>query len=72
MPLEPCFVQAVLALMRDPGLHGRMREAARRQACDSSWDRVFEDLYEVYGGSVTQAGASPAQDAPVQPLLPRR
>ena len=58
--------------MRDPGLHGGMREAARSQLESHAWRRVFEDLYEVYGGSVKQAGASPAQGAPLQPLLLRR
>jgi len=43
------FVSAVELLMRDSGLHARMRLAAREYACGLSWDRVFEGVFEAYG-----------------------
>ncbi len=45
---EDQFIDAVAALMDDPDRHAAMRRAARELAVESSWDRVFERLYEQY------------------------
>jgi glycosyltransferase involved in cell wall biosynthesis len=45
---EEEFAARVLDIARSPGRHGEMREAARRLACDASWDRVLETLFETY------------------------
>lgn len=42
------FLKATLALMRQPELHRQMRETARQLACQSSWDSVFEQVYQAY------------------------
>ena len=40
------FAAAVYTIMSDPGLHERMRHAARQSALGASWDSVFESVYE--------------------------
>ena len=40
------FAAAVYTIMSDPGLHERMRHAARESALGASWDSVFESVYE--------------------------
>lgn len=42
------FKRAVAALVSQPEIHARMREAARRRACEFSWENVFEQVYEAY------------------------
>ncbi len=42
------FVTYTAALMSRPELLGSMRAAARRQALETSWDRIFEGMYEAY------------------------
>ena len=42
------FCERVVALARDRDLRRRMGAAARQQVEDSSWDRVFEGVYESY------------------------
>lgn len=45
---EDDFIAAILRLMRDPELRTRMGERARMAACETSWENVFETVYEVY------------------------
>jgi len=42
------FVAYTAALMSQPELLSTMRVAARRQAMETSWDRIFEGMYEAY------------------------
>ncbi|MGP0018038.1 MAG: glycosyltransferase [Candidatus Sulfotelmatobacter sp.] len=42
------FVAYTAALMEEPELLATMRVAARRQAMETSWDRIFEGMYEAY------------------------
>ena len=42
------FVTYTAALMEQPELLAAMRAAARRQALETSWDRIFEGMYEDY------------------------
>ena len=49
---DEAFIENVSRLMSDPSLHQRMRQAAREDARNYSWDAVFERLYEQYRGVV--------------------
>jgi glycosyltransferase involved in cell wall biosynthesis len=42
------FVAHTAALMAQPELLSTMRVAARRQAMETSWGRIFEGMYEAY------------------------
>ena len=42
------FVAYTADLMSQPGLLSEMRVAARQQALATSWDRIFEGMYEAY------------------------
>jgi len=42
------FVACTGRLMDEPELLSAMRLAARRQAAETSWDRIFEGMYEAY------------------------
>ena len=42
------FVDYTARLMSDPALLSTMRVAAREQALTTSWDRIFEGMYEAY------------------------
>jgi len=42
------FVAYTARLMDEPELLSAMRLAARQQAAETSWDRIFEGMYEVY------------------------
>ena len=42
------FADAILRLKGDPDLRCRMSQAARNHATDYSWDRVFNNVYEIY------------------------
>jgi hypothetical protein len=42
------FVAYTAALMSQPELLSTMRVAARQQALETSWDRIFEGMYEAY------------------------
>lgn len=42
------FVAYTAGLMMQPELLSNMGEAARRQAMETSWDRIFEGMYEAY------------------------
>ena len=45
---EQHFCQSVLALFDNREMQKQMQAAARQQACATSWDRVFEQVYEAY------------------------
>ncbi len=45
------MIDAVLKLMRDPGMLRAMKEAAREKAA-AGWDRVFEGVYDAYGAAL--------------------
>ena len=45
---EERFIEAVAAIMDDPERHRAMRLASREHAVASSWDHVFERLFEQY------------------------
>jgi phosphatidylinositol alpha 1,6-mannosyltransferase len=42
------FVDYTARLMDQPNLLSAMRAAARQQALETSWDRIFEGMYEAY------------------------
>ncbi len=42
------FALAVSGILRDPGRHAEMRQAARAYALTASWDAVFEGVYAGY------------------------
>ena len=42
------FVSYTAALMNQPELLSSMRAAAREQAMETSWDQIFESMYEAY------------------------
>lgn len=42
------FVACTAILLVQPELLAAMREAARRYALSTSWERIFEDMYEAY------------------------
>jgi glycosyltransferase involved in cell wall biosynthesis len=42
------FVASTAKLMSEPELLASMRVAARQQALATSWDRIFEGMYEAY------------------------
>jgi len=42
------FAAAVASILTDPPRHARMREAARQDGLNASWDRVFEAVYDGY------------------------
>jgi glycosyltransferase involved in cell wall biosynthesis len=42
------FVTYTARLMEQPELLSAMRVAAREQALETSWDRIFEGMYEAY------------------------
>jgi glycosyltransferase involved in cell wall biosynthesis len=48
------FAAAVAEILGDPQKHAAMREAARAHALTMSWDSVFEGVYAVYEGLMTQ------------------
>jgi glycosyltransferase involved in cell wall biosynthesis len=56
------FVRRVAEIMMSPELHGVMSAAARRQACRSSWDAVFDDIYAAYDYALH--GMSPSAVVP--------
>ena len=45
---DAAFIDAVRRIVNDRDLHARMRAAAREHALTLSWDRVFEEVFDVY------------------------
>ncbi|MGA7523287.1 MAG: glycosyltransferase [Acidobacteriaceae bacterium] len=52
------FAGAIARILRDPGLHQKMRHAARSFALAASWESVFEKLYAAYEPLVAHATAT--------------
>lgn len=50
------FVDYTAALMVRPELLSSMRVAAREQALETSWDRIFEGMYEAYDRCLCSVG----------------
>lgn len=48
------FAEAILRLKSQPERRLRMCEAARRLACDASWESVFEQVFEAYAACLRQ------------------
>ena len=44
--------------MSQPDLLGAMRAAARQQALTTSWDRIFEGMYEAYERCLSHSAVS--------------
>lgn len=60
---DEAFTDNVSRVMSDRQWHENMRRAAREDACNYSWDAVFERLYEHYRSVVGgNSGASPPQN----------
>ena len=57
------FASFTSLLMSQPDVHSAMRAAAREQALATSWDRIFEGMYEAY-----EIGLFPA-DAAEHPVF---
>jgi hypothetical protein len=47
-------------LVRNRDLREQFGRAARAQACDWSWDAVFDGLYQVYGEAPQWTRAAPS------------
>jgi phosphatidylinositol alpha 1,6-mannosyltransferase len=63
------FATAAAGILRDPQLHRQMRQKARTYAQETSWDNVFESVYEGYR---TMLARSPRPNPPDSPLPPRK
>jgi glycosyltransferase involved in cell wall biosynthesis len=55
---EAEMTQAVLRLLEDRELYGRMKQAARVYALSKSWDAVFDSVYEAYGKAIKTAASA--------------
>lgn len=62
------FLRATLSLMSQPELHRQMRETARQLACQTSWESVFEQVYQAYDVCLQRAAAERAVRRPVVAL----
>jgi len=52
---EDSFATAVVEVVGNQELHRRLRCGARHQAEAASWDRIFEDMWQLYGKAVNAA-----------------
>ncbi|MGH9681779.1 MAG: glycosyltransferase, partial [Candidatus Acidiferrales bacterium] len=52
------FASFTSLLMSRPDLHSAMRTAAREQAVATSWDRIFDGVYEAYGSGLLPAAVA--------------
>jgi phosphatidylinositol alpha 1,6-mannosyltransferase len=52
------FASFTSRLMSQPDLHSAMRVAAREQALATSWDRIFEGMYEAYESGLFSAAVT--------------
>ncbi|MEP7336744.1 MAG: glycosyltransferase [Acidobacteriota bacterium] len=68
---EQAFLDATLRLMTQPELHRQMRDAARKLACQASWDTVFVQVYQAYEICLQRAATARALQAPLQPVTVR-
>jgi len=56
------FTSAIAGLFTDPQLHKKMRTNAREDALTTSWDAVFDGVYEAYSsisGNLLKSGNKP-------------
>ncbi len=53
---DSAFIRCIQGLMQDRELHRKMQSAARAYACDITWDRVFEKVYDVYRAHLDRTG----------------
>jgi phosphatidylinositol alpha 1,6-mannosyltransferase len=56
------FVGYTARLMEQTEIHSAMRVAARRQALETSWDRIFEGMYEAYERCLSSVPATAADN----------
>ena len=62
---DQALIDAVLAVMRDPAAHRRMRLAAPEGASENSWERVFEsEVYMAYRFCHALKEGEPARNIP--------
>jgi phosphatidylinositol alpha 1,6-mannosyltransferase len=54
------FIELTLRLLRDEPLRSEMARVARKQACEESWDSVFEKVYEGYKVAIETKAATSA------------
>lgn len=66
------FLKATLSLISQPELHGQMREAAHKLACQASWDNVFEKVWQAYELCAQRASAERAVRQPLTPSTVRQ
>lgn len=66
------FLQATLSLISQPELHDQMREAARKLACQASWDNVFETVWQAYELCVQRTAAERSVRQPLTPSTVRQ
>jgi glycosyltransferase involved in cell wall biosynthesis len=55
------FARAILSILRNPQLHSEMRAAARADALATSWDAVFEGVYDAYALALEPNGSQIAR-----------
>ena len=56
------FVSYTAKLMEQPKIHSAMCVAARQQALETSWDRIFEGMYEAYERGLSSVPVAAADD----------
>ena len=56
------FAAAIAAVLADPALLARMRQAGRACALNANWDSVFEGVYAAYEEFVPRASGTTAAD----------
>jgi phosphatidylinositol alpha 1,6-mannosyltransferase len=62
------FIDAVVQLVKDPGLRKAMAVVARERATRASWTSVFSSVYDAYQEQLPQATRT-AERAPVRTML---
>ena len=56
------FVSYTAKLMEQPKIHSAMCVAARQQALETSWDRIFEGMYEAYERGLSSVPVAAVDD----------
>jgi phosphatidylinositol alpha 1,6-mannosyltransferase len=56
------FVSYTAKLMEQTKIHSAMRVAARQQALETSWDRIFEGMYDAYERCLSSVPVAAADD----------
>jgi glycosyltransferase involved in cell wall biosynthesis len=57
---DAAFTRHIVNLAKNPAMHEQMREEARRYACSTSWERVFEGVYDAYEQVLFQGSSARA------------